>query len=361
MLTVVAVCLFLSGCSDEQRENNAQNQEPSTLTAQFVENTSESELQTIVRYANYLLIGPVASFDKADELPMLNILNMYCAVQEENAQSDQAENTLDELEDFTRSYFGAGVFDRHELLEETPITLQIEDGVVCINGFGNILGYLDGTIEIEAVLSEGDCVRIVVQIALNQAGQEEAHGELTLRVTDKGYQYAVYQFTARPWTIADLEIPMTRPLTMEQIDAYFGELQSSQIFEWEADTFGEKRLYQDRTEVMLYLGEKGSATAVIKGVTSSRADLALIKGIQIGEAIDEVIGQFLSGGYEPELADGELKQRRLYGENRHMSTYSLIKYKHNKPIEIEYAQEGATVNLYLDEEARVKTIAIVLE
>ena len=100
-------------------------------------------------------------------------------------------------------------------------------------------------------------VKIAVQITLDEAGRDKAQGELMLKITDKGYQYAAYHFTTRPWTIADLELPMAESIKLEQIDAYFGELRSSQLFEWEVDTVGQKRIYTDGTEVTLYLGKAG--------------------------------------------------------------------------------------------------------
>lgn len=285
VIIVVAACLFFSGCDDRQTEMYDQKQESSTLAAQFVENSSELELKNIVRYANCLLIGPVVSFDDVDELPMLNILNMYCAVQTDNMHDDQREIRLNELEDFTRSYFGDGVFNSKELLEDKRVMLQIEDGIIHTNGFGNMPGYLAGTIDIDSVMCDGDSVKIAVHIVLDQEGKDKAQGELTLKITDEGYQYAAYQFTERPWTIADLEIPTNTPLTMDQVDTIFGELKSSQIFVWEAEAFGEKRIYNDGTEVMLYLGEKESATGVIQSVITSRVDLPLIKGVKVGDAM----------------------------------------------------------------------------
>lgn len=251
---------------------------------------------------------------------MLNILNMYCAEQAAKAKDKCERIDISALEDFTMSHFGEGVFDAQALLKAGQAGLRLEEGIIYTNGFGNISGYLDGEITIKEGESEGDRVKIAVQITLDEAGRDKAQGELTLRITDKGYQYAAYQFTARPWTIADLELPMAEPMKLEQIDAYFGELRSSQLFEWEVDSVGQKRIYNDGTEVTLYLGQADSPSGVIMGITTSRADLPLIRGVHIGDSWEEVAAQFMNSGYEPEAAEGG-RRCRLYGVAQHMSAY----------------------------------------
>lgn len=354
-LILAAVCLAYPVYCDRFQSTAVR-----TPQAQFIENTSAAEIEEIVHYANYLLIGPIVSFDQANELPMLNILNMYCAEQEEKTKDKCERIAISALEDFTVSRFGEGVFDAQALLKADQAGIRLEDGVIYTSGFGNISGYLDGEITIQEVVREGDRVKIAVQITLDEAGRDKAQGELTLKITDKGYQYAAYHFTTRPWTIADLELPMAESIKLEQIDAYFGELRSSQLFEWEGDTVGQKRIYSDGTEVTLYLGKADSPYGVIMGITTSRADLPLIRGVHIGDSWEAVAARFMNGGYEPEAAEGGWRCR-LYGVAQHMSTYGMILYDHDQPAAIQLGQEGASVSLDLDDRACVETITVVFE
>ena len=146
-----------------------------------------------------------------------------------------------------------------------------------------------------------------------------------------------------------------RTTSREELDATFGEpISVERIDAVNHVIFWEKRQYDG---ILITCEDRDDADFSVGTVEYQRKDLSYVKGVQVGDSLEEVLGAFLNEATEftPEDTDAGYGVV-LYGTPRHMADYGILLYEDDKPCQVMYQSQGGGIRLTLDDEGTVVSI-----
>lgn len=193
-----------------------------------------------------------------------------------------------------------------------------------------------------------------LQISFSYESYDKLHTIKLNKVADD--QQIIQKINNIPFYERELKIEGQYLNKISLSNAYkiFGKPLKTVQEEFYENDYKEIRTY-DGFEVTFSLPTEYSSSSNIIKMTITKPGISIIRGIQVGDDIKDVINKFPNEGYQLIELNGKTTLP-LYGLIQHMNSFGQVIYENKKPIRVIYSDSSYLI-IEVDENSKVSSIS----